>query len=92
MRERVGAIRARGGLDPAQGFREYEPGERVEARLELATGSWRRGRAAGVDVMGDGSLVPYAGAIHKRRLEPGRGRDAFDAVHEAMTASVGSEP
>ena len=35
--------------------------------------------------MGDGALVPYTGVVRKRRLEPGRGESAFDAVREALT-------
>jgi len=56
----------------------------VQARLELSAGGLLRGREAGLDVMGDGALVPYVGVIRKRRLEPGRGQSAFDAVREAL--------
>ncbi len=84
MRRRVDQIQAEGSLEPVSGFRDYEPNERVHARLELASGGLLRGREAGLDVMGDGSLVPYVGVIRKRQLDPGPGRTAFDSVREAL--------
>jgi hypothetical protein len=84
MRERAAEIVRRGPLDSAQGFREYDASERVAARLELSSEGFLRGREAGIDVMGDGALVPYAGVIRKRRLD-GRTPDrAIEAVEEAL--------
>ena len=51
------------------------------AAIELSTGGFLRGRDAGVDVMGDGSLVPYAGGIRKRTLNADQ---PFDAVREEL--------
>jgi hypothetical protein len=56
----------------------------VHARLELSAGGLLRGGEAGLDVMGDGALVPYAGTIRKRRLQPHRDQSPFDAVREAL--------
>ena len=84
MREHVREIRAGGGLETARGFRDYAPGERVQARLELSAGGPLRGRNAGLDVMGDGTLVPYAGAIFKRPLDTDGAGDEYDALRRAM--------
>jgi hypothetical protein len=65
-------------------LRRFEAGERVAARLELSAGGWLRSREVGLDVMGDGELVPYAGAIRKRQLAPDRDQDAFDTIREAL--------
>jgi hypothetical protein len=65
-------------------LREFEPGERVAARLELSTGGWLRGREAGVDVMGDGGLVAYVGGLGRSHLEPRGDETAFDAVRRAL--------
>jgi hypothetical protein len=65
-------------------FREYEPGERVAARLEISTGGPLRGRDAGLDVMGDGRLVPYAGAVRRRSLELEADETPFDAVRREL--------
>jgi hypothetical protein len=84
LRERAAEIAGAGPLEAVQGFRTYEAGDRVAARLALSTGGILRGREAGVDVMGDGALVPFAGVVRKRRLE-GRSPDAaLDAVREAL--------
>jgi hypothetical protein len=88
LEEAVDALRARttqiataGRLGAAQGFREYEPGERVQARLQVTSGGWLRGREAGIDVMGDGRLIPFVGAIRRRELDG----DPFDAVAAALS-------
>jgi hypothetical protein len=65
-------------------LREFEPSDRVAARLELSTGRWPRARAAGVDVMGDGTVVAFAGGIGRRPLEPQGGESPFDAVRRAL--------
>jgi hypothetical protein len=65
-------------------LRTFEPGDRVAARLELSTGGWLRGRAAGLDVMGDGALVAYAGGVRRRRLEPSASESPIDAVRREL--------
>jgi hypothetical protein len=65
-------------------LREFTPAQRVAARIEIATGGWLRGRAAGLDVMGDGSLVPYAGGVRRRKLEPRAGESEVDAVRREL--------
>jgi hypothetical protein len=84
MEERVRDIRREGPMSDINALRDYEAGQRVRARLELSTGGLLRGRDAGIDVMGDGALVPYAGFVRKRELEPGDGESAFDAVRVAL--------
>ncbi len=84
MERRTQEIRREGPLTTVKALRDFEPGQRVHARLELSTGGIVRGREAGLDVMGDGALVPYAGVVRKRRLDPGRDQSAFDAVREAL--------
>jgi hypothetical protein len=84
MEERVRDIRREGPLRQVSAFRDYEPGQRVHARLELSTGGRIRRRSAGIDVMGDGALVPHVGVVRRRVLDPGDGATAFDAVREAL--------
>lgn len=87
MRKQVEAIRAEGPLKKASVPRDYEPSEQVHARLEISTGGLLRGRDAGLDVMGDGSLVPYRGGIRRMQLELRDGQSPFEAVGEALTAA-----
>jgi hypothetical protein len=84
MERHVEEIRSEGPLDEVSAIRTYEPGQRVHARLELSTGGFVRGREAGVDVMGDGTLVPYVGVVRKRKLEPARGESAFHTIRREL--------
>jgi hypothetical protein len=84
MRDHAVAVATEGRLGSVQGFREYEAADRVAARIEVSTGGRFRGRKAGVDVMGDGDLVPYRGVVRREKLE-GRTPDAaLEAVREAL--------
>lgn len=65
-------------------LREFSPGDRVAARLEISTGGILRSTAAGVDVMGDGSIVGFAGGVARRPLEPRSGQTIFDAVRREL--------
>jgi hypothetical protein len=73
-------VQAEGRLDSVSMVREYEPAERVAARIEIAYGGVLRGRSAGVDVMGDGSMVGFSGGVRRRELEPRGSADVFDLV------------
>ena len=84
LRSRADSIRAEGPLEPVSGFRDYEPGDQVHARLELAGKGLLRPPTAGVDVRGDGSLVPYAGGLRRKPLEPEEDEDAFAAVQRHL--------
>ena len=77
-------VRAAGPLDGVSALRRFEPEQRVAARLELSTGSFLRRRDAGLDVMGDGTLVPYAGGVRRRPLKPDERDSPFDAVRGAL--------
>ena len=84
MRAAAAEIVREGPLSTAQGFREYDPAEQVAARLELSSGGAWRGREAGIDVMGDGALVPFSGVLRRRRLDGRTPEQAFDAVEAAL--------
>ena len=84
MERRSREIRTEGPLEEVSALRDFQPGQQVHARLELSTGGVLRRREAGIDVMGDGGLVPYVGVVRKRRLEPRDGGTPFDAVSEAL--------
>ena len=80
----VASIRDAGPLADVKAFRTFEPGSRVAARLEISTGGWLRGGAdAGIDVMGDGSLVAYAGGVRRNELEAEED-SAFDAIRDHL--------
>jgi hypothetical protein len=85
MRGHIDAIRAEGTLPSASFIRTYEPAERVHGRVEVTAPGVLRRETAGVDVKGDGAVVPYRGAIFKKSLEPARGESEIDAVRRALS-------
>jgi hypothetical protein len=88
LERRAEAIRGEGRLDEVNMFRSYGPEKRVAARLEVTGPGRIRRPEAGLDVMGDGRVVPYRGAIFKRKLEPGRDETAYDAVRAALRGAA----
>jgi len=83
-RSAVEGVRREGGLPKLSAFRDYEPGRRVHARIEISGPGLLRGKEAGIDVMGDGTVVPYTGAIRKRELGADSLDDAFERLREAL--------
>ena len=84
LQRRAEEIRGAGELGEISAFRDYAPAQRVAARLELSGSGVLRRSEAGLDVMGDGALVPYRGAIVRRRLEPAGGRTPYEAISAAL--------
>jgi len=84
LRRQAEAIRSEGPLRKVSSLRDFEPGQRVHARLEISTGGLLRSRDAGLDVMGDGALVPYRGGLRRTELELQREQSPFDAIAEAL--------
>lgn len=77
-------IRSEGDLPEVSMLRTYESGDLVNARLEISTGGILRGRDAGLDVMGDGALIPFRGGVFRRPLEPAAGETAYDVIETAL--------
>ncbi len=81
---RARELRAEGRLPAVSMLRDFSPGERVKARLEISTGGLFRRREAGVDLMGDGSLVAYRGGIFRKPLDEAGPDDLEDAIAAAL--------
>jgi len=86
MRERALAIRSEGPARPVRSLRDYEPGEQVQARLQLSGKGLLRKPAAGVDVRGDGTFVPFRGGVVREELDPTHHETPFDLVRETLEA------
>lgn len=84
MRERALAIRSEGPARPVRSLRDFEPGEQVQARLQLSGRGLLRRPAAGVDVRGDGAFVPFKGGVVREELYPSHHETPFDVVRETL--------
>lgn len=86
MRERALAIRSEGPARRVQSLRDYEPGDQVQARLQLSGRGFLRKPTAGVDVRGDGTFVPFKGGVVREELDPTHHETPFDLVRETLEA------
>jgi hypothetical protein len=84
MRERALAIRAEGPLESVSMLRRFEPAAQVYARLQIAGKGWLRKPAAGVDVRGDGTFMPFRGGMRREELDPTGYPTPFDAVRKTL--------
>jgi hypothetical protein len=85
MRGHAELIRTDADPEAVSAFRrKYEAGDQVVARLEISTGGPFRGRDAGLDVMGDGSLVPFRGGVSRKEISAKRDAAAYEAVEQAL--------
>jgi hypothetical protein len=65
---------------PVKAIRTYERSEIVGGRIEISSPGLLRSRDAGIDVMGDGRLIAYAGSVRKKELANGGKIEAIDAL------------
>jgi hypothetical protein len=84
MRARALAIRAEGPPKTTNLVRKFEPKDQVTARLELSRRGFLRKQAAGVDVRGDGTFLPYRGGVRREELDPSDHDTPFDTVRETL--------
>jgi hypothetical protein len=84
IRRRALAIRAEGPVRAVSSLRDYGPGDQVHARLQLSGKGLLRKPTAGVDVRGDGTFVPYSGALRREELDPTDHDTPFDVVRQAL--------
>jgi hypothetical protein len=84
LRERCESILAEGTLPDVSMIRDFSSSQRVKARLEISTGRLLRRREAGVDVMGDNSIVPFSGGAFRKPIEGEAARDYATAVVDAL--------
>lgn len=84
--ERVQRARREGNLPAINALRDFEPGQRVHARIELSGPGLLRAPSGGIDVMGDGGIVAYSGAVRKQPLGADSLDDAIDQLRAALIA------
>ena len=89
LRRRAGEIEAEGPLPDRSMLRDFSAAQQVHARLEISGKGLLRAPTAGVDVRGDGSIVPFQGAIRREELKPRRNGDPFETVRAALGNTAG---
>ena len=84
MRERALEIRAEGPVKGVSALRDFGPEAQVHARLQLSGKGLLRKPAAGIDVRGDGTFMPYRGGVRRDELDPSGHETPFDLVRETL--------
>lgn len=84
MRERALEVRSEGPLRPVRSLRDFAPADQVAARLQISSGGFLRKKAAGVDVRGDGTFMPFKGGVRREELDPTDYDTPFDLVRETL--------
>jgi hypothetical protein len=83
-RRRVDEISREDRLPPISFIRDFSPGQRVAARIEISGPGLIRAPEGGIDVMGDGSAIAYTGAMRKERIDADSFDQAFERLREAL--------
>jgi len=83
-RRRVEEIQREDRLPPVRSIRDFSPGQRVQARIEISGPGLIRAPEGGIDVMGDGTAIAYTGAIRKETIEAGSLDEAFERLRVAL--------
>lgn len=83
-REHIDRVRREGNLPPISALREFAPGQRVHARIELNAPGGLRPPSGGIDVMGDGAVIAYTGSVRKRPIDA----DTVDELLEKLRAAL----
>jgi hypothetical protein len=84
VRREAVQVLGEGPLKEAFAFRDIAPADQVAARFEITAPGILRLRECGLDVKGDGSLVPYTGAIRKEPIELEWGDDPYEVLRRAL--------
>ncbi len=85
-RERVDAALREDRLGSVKMLRDFSPDQRVASRVEVSGMKLFRGPEAGIDVMGDGAVVVYRGAIRKQPLRADTLDEAFERLQSSLAA------
>ena len=83
-RRRVEEIRREDRLPAVNFLRDFAPGQRVAARIEISGPGLIRSPEGGIDVMGDGAAIAYTGAIRKQPVEAASLDEAFERLRDAL--------
>jgi hypothetical protein len=83
-RRRIDDVRGEGGLPGVSALRDFKPDQRVHARVEISGPGLLSGKEGGIDVMGDGAVIAYTGAIRKEPIAADSVDEALDRLADAL--------
>jgi hypothetical protein len=84
LRRQAIKVLGEGTREETFAFRDISPAQQVVGRFEITAPSLIMIRRAGMDVKGDGSLVPYTGVVRKEPIPLEWGEDPYEALREAL--------
>jgi len=84
-RRRVDEVLREDRLPTVHVLREFTPDKRVQARIELSGPGLIRTPEGGIDVMGDGAVIAYTGAIRKREIDAGSFDEALARLRDELS-------
>ena len=84
MREMAMEIRSQAPPKAADLLKAFTPADQVQGRLQIAGKGLFHKPAAGVDVRGDGSFMPFRGGVRREELDPSGHETPFDLVRETL--------
>lgn len=79
-------ILAEGPLTRVQAIRDYEPGQIVNARVEISGKGIFSPPTAGIDIQGDLTIIPYAGGVRRKLLEGSTIAQAIKSVKMSLSS------
>ena len=83
-RRRVEEILREDRLPPVSMLRDFSPSEQVQARIEISGPGLIRSPEGGIDVMGDGRAIAYAGALRKRAIDADSLERAYELLQDEL--------
>jgi hypothetical protein len=83
-KDQVDEVRRENRLPTIHVLREFTPDKRVAARIEISGPGLIRSPEAGIDVMGDGSVIAYTGTIRKEPIEADGLDQAFERLRREL--------
>ena len=84
MREQALRIRSQAPPKTASLLGDFTPDKQVTGRLQITGKGLLHKPAAGIDVRGDGTFMPYRGGVKREELDPSGHETPFDLVRETL--------
>lgn len=85
-RRKAEEIISEGPLTRVKAIRDYEPGQIVNARIEISGKGLFSPPTAGIDIQGDLSIIAYTGGVRRKLLEGSTVAQAIKSVRMSLSS------